>query len=65
MRKFQIALKALPFFTDYFKIDYPLPKLDVLIATEFVGGIQNQKKKQFQKFSFLRCNGTLGLDNWK
>lgn len=33
-----VAVKTLPFYTDYFKIDYPLPKLDLIAIADFAAG---------------------------
>jgi len=33
-----VALKTLPFYTDYFKISYPLPKLDLIAIPDFAAG---------------------------
>ena len=33
-----VALKTLPFYTDYFKIGYPLPKLDLIAIADFAAG---------------------------
>jgi puromycin-sensitive aminopeptidase len=34
----KIATKTLPFYVDYFKIDYPLPKLDLIAIADFSAG---------------------------
>ena len=31
-------MKTLPFYTDYFKIGYPLPKLDLIAIADFAAG---------------------------
>jgi puromycin-sensitive aminopeptidase len=33
-----VAVKTLPFYVDYFKIDYPLPKLDMIAIADFAAG---------------------------
>ena len=33
-----VSLKTLPFYTDYFKISYPLPKLDLIAIPDFAAG---------------------------
>jgi len=33
-----VAVKTLPFYVDYFKIDYPLPKLDMIALADFAAG---------------------------
>ena len=37
--EFKVALKTLPFYTDYFKIGYPLPKLDLIAIADFAFGM--------------------------
>jgi len=34
----EVAVKTLPFYVDYFKIDYPLPKLDMIAIADFAAG---------------------------
>lgn len=34
----EVAVKTLPFYTDYFKIAYPLPKLDLIAIADFAAG---------------------------
>jgi len=34
----EVAVKTLPFYVDYFKIDYPLPKLDMIAIQDFAAG---------------------------
>ncbi|KAG1652086.1 Puromycin-sensitive aminopeptidase [Nymphon striatum] len=34
----QVATKSLPFYKDYFKIGYPLPKLDLIAIADFAAG---------------------------
>jgi len=31
-------VKTLPFYNDYFKISYPLPKLDLIAIADFAAG---------------------------
>ena len=33
-----IAVKTLPFYNDYFQIDYPLPKMDLIAIPDFAFG---------------------------
>ena len=40
-----MAVKTLPFYTDYFRISYPLPKLDLIAIADFAAG-----KKGISKF---------------
>jgi len=34
----EVAVKTLPFYTDYFRISYPLPKLDLIAIADFAAG---------------------------
>lgn len=34
----KVAVKTLPFYTDYFRIAYPLPKLDLIAIADFAAG---------------------------
>lgn len=34
----EVATKTLPFYVEYFKIDYPLPKLDMIAIADFAAG---------------------------
>jgi puromycin-sensitive aminopeptidase len=34
----KVAVKTLPFYTDYFRISYPLPKLDLIAIADFAAG---------------------------
>ena len=34
----QIATKTLPFYTEYFKVPYPLPKIDLIAIPDFAAG---------------------------
>jgi len=34
----EVAVKTLPFYTEYFKISYPLPKLDLIAIADFAAG---------------------------
>jgi puromycin-sensitive aminopeptidase len=34
----EVAVKTLPFYTDYFRINYPLPKLDLIAIADFAAG---------------------------
>lgn len=34
----EVAVKTLPFYTDYFTISYPLPKLDLIAIADFAAG---------------------------
>ena len=36
---FQVAVKTLPFYKDYFKIAYPLPKIDLIALADFASGM--------------------------
>jgi len=33
-----VAVKTLPFYKDYFKIAYPLPKMDLIALADFASG---------------------------
>ena len=35
----KVSLKTIPFYTDYFKIGYPLPKLDLIAVGDMASGI--------------------------
>jgi hypothetical protein len=35
---FQVAVKTLPFYKDYFGISYPLPKMDLIAIADFAAG---------------------------
>ena len=32
---FQVAVKTLPFYRDYFDVAYPLPKMDLIAVADF------------------------------
>ena len=34
----QVAVKTLPFYTDYFNVAYPLPKIDLIAIADFAAG---------------------------
>jgi puromycin-sensitive aminopeptidase len=34
----EVAVKTLPFYKDYFKIAYPLPKMDLIAIADFAAG---------------------------
>ena len=34
----EVATKALPYYSQYFKIDYPLPKMDLIAISDFAAG---------------------------
>ena len=35
---FQVAIKTLPFYKNYFGIAYPLPKMDLIALADFAAG---------------------------
>jgi puromycin-sensitive aminopeptidase len=35
---FQVAVKTLPFYKNYFGIAYPLPKMDLIAIADFAAG---------------------------
>jgi len=34
----EVAVKVLPYYKDYFQIDYPLPKMDLIAVADFASG---------------------------
>lgn len=34
----QVATKTLPFYTNYFSVPYPLPKIDLIAIADFAAG---------------------------
>ena len=34
----QVAVKTIPFYTDYFNVPYPLPKIDLIAIADFAAG---------------------------
>lgn len=38
---FQVAIKTIPFYTEYFKVPYPLPKIDLIAIADFAAGKHN------------------------
>ncbi len=50
----EVALHALPFFADYYKIDYPLPKLDLVALPDFAAGaMENWGLETFRETALL------------
>lgn len=37
---FQVAVKTLPFYKEYFNIAYPLPKIDLIAIADFAAGVK-------------------------
>ena len=35
---FQVSIKTLPFYRDYFDVAYPLPKMDLIAIADFAAG---------------------------
>ena len=38
----QVSVKTLPFYTDYFNVPYPLPKIDLIAIPDFAAGSKFQ-----------------------
>lgn len=50
----KVALYALPFYTDYYQIDYPLPKLDLVALPDFAAGaMENWGLETFRESALL------------
>lgn len=50
----KVALHTLPFYTDYYKIDYPLPKLDLVALPDFAdGAMENWGLETFRETTLL------------
>lgn len=65
----EVAVKVLPYYKEYFKMPYPLPKMDLIAIGSFAAGIHYSSPIYFSlRFafgslrcsSFLRCHGKLG-----
>ena len=50
----EVALHALPFYADYYKVDYPLPKLDFVALPDFAAGaMENWGLETFRETALL------------
>lgn len=71
-------MKTLPFYKNYFKIPYPLPKIDLIAIPDFAAGLFQAKTNQYMMITFCiihmklnsnafemfnRCNGKLGFSH--
>jgi aminopeptidase N len=52
----QVAVDTLSFFSEYFKIDYPLPKLDLLATPDFAAGAMENWGLSIFREIYLLCN---------
>jgi aminopeptidase N len=52
----QVAVDCLDFFTEYFRIDYPLPKLDLFACPDFAAGAMENWGLTIYREIYLLCN---------
>ncbi|KAL1123098.1 hypothetical protein AAG570_002186 [Ranatra chinensis] len=61
-----LAVKAMDYYTKYFEIDYPLPKLDLIAIPDFVSGaMENWGLITFRETSVLITEGVSNANNYQ
>lgn len=62
----QIATKTLPFYTEYFKVPYPLPKIDLIAIPDFAAGKYTHSLSLLYKIQIIMCVYLLlgAMENW-